>query len=463
MDNFFLKKIQECLYLIEEGQESSKIINNVAEIISSRQDLLEETPNTVNLINLIAAWLNNRSVPVPEVYIALYIFWLDCIAKEKVDIFYLGDLTNLKLIAKELNPTVVKNINYLASNEKDVNSINNYIYKIEDCIAPFIIYDPDGMHFLKQINSDKPIATLNVYEVLIHNLLPTSNGLNDLTIQLANQYCRLEKPNTKTVIIGNSYGLYGFPDNLIQNCVNISMHSFGIKQAQTLVEHILVTYPHIDNFVFCIGFFDLYSDLLKSKDQFNKRVIDAYSQILSHYRIKNSSDKHSGDLNIFSRLAIRSKTESLAELQGIDDFSLRENVYNKNLNLTTSVVSLEKEQQNALSEHRALLHSKALNHQISLDENKTRVNQTSKRIESAGKMSCWVTPPFPDEYTRNIANEMKQTHRDFFKNLCDKNLRFIDFSEEKMFQPKDFRDGDHLNFTGASKLIKLLRQNKVPV
>ncbi|MEH5011038.1 hypothetical protein [Phytobacter diazotrophicus] len=463
MDNLFLKQIQECLRVIKENKDKDDAIHLVAEVIFSHHNLLEETSNTISLVNLIADWLENNGGSVLKIYDALYFFWLDCIIKAKINVFYFGELTNLKILAKHLNPAIVNSIRYLASNDTDIHYINDCISSIESSVAPLIIYDPDGMHFLDKIKNTNPIASLNNYEILIHNSLPTSDVLNSFTILLAHQYTKLSNTNIKTVIIGNSYGIYAFPDNIIQHSVNISMHSLGIKQTQRLVEHILIKYPHIDNFIFCIGFFDLYGDLLKSKHAFNKNVIDAFSQILSHYHIASITHSYNNILDTFSRLIIESGVDSLPQFQDMDNIALMQIIYNENLQLVTSTTSLEIEQQGLISEQRALVHSKAVNHQVSLDENKIRTSEISERIKLEGKTSYWLTPPFPDEYTKNIVSEMKQTHRVYFNRICNEDVHFIDLSEEKSFRPQDFRDGDHLNFTGACKLINLLRNNNIPV
>ncbi|WPU25337.1 hypothetical protein RI049_11590 [Cedecea neteri] len=60
-----------------------------------------------------------------------------------------------------------------------------------------------------------------------------------------------------------------------------------------------------------------------------------------------------------------------------------------------------------------------------------------------------------------ILAEMKQTHRSYCADLEGAHSRFIDLSEHPAFGREDFRDGDHLNYLGAGKMIGILRAMKV--
>lgn len=72
MDNLFLKQIQECLRVIKENKDKDDAIHLVAEVIFSHHNLLEETSNTISLVNLIADWLENNGGSVLKIYDALY-------------------------------------------------------------------------------------------------------------------------------------------------------------------------------------------------------------------------------------------------------------------------------------------------------------------------------------------------------------------------------------------------------
>lgn len=458
MDNGFLKQIQLYLSLTKNGPEDGTLIHSIAEYLFSRQALLEEDENTLALINLLGDGLSGKSISHADIHTALYPFWLSCIGKAKIDLFYLGELANLKTFATSLNPATIRQIHYLASNETDAGCITDFFSKIDRCVAPFVIYDPDGLSFSEQAQNEALLGKISLYDLLTHNLIPSTDKINEYSLLWSRQYQQLADPKVKSVIIGNSYGLYGFPDSELRNSVNLSMHSLGLKLSKRLVEHILLNYPHIDHFVFCIGFFELYGDLFKSKHPFNRNIIDAFSQLIAHYGIAGNASEGESELTTFSRLGIEKPASARTRIADIDNPEFMESVYQQTQQLIASTPSLAKEQQDLLAAQRAGLHSHAVSHQLSLSENKRRVEEMVAELTKAGKTAVWVMPPQPAAYVENIAEEMYQTHVQFFAGLTTLSSRFIDLSQDGHCLTEDFRDGDHLNFTGACKLVNRLRE-----
>lgn len=463
MENEFIKKIQNYLCLVEDGFVDKNMINSMAEYIFSRQELLDNNDETIELINLISEWLHDEPISDVVFKSALYSFFIRLIAKEKVDVFYIGNLDLLKSFALKLEPLAIKNIYYLSSEEKNVDFIYEYFLTLDASIAPFVIYDPYGLKLSIQTKSERIVDKISLYDLLNYNLIPTSSVVNQFSHYLIKQYGALCNKNVKTVVLGNSYGFYGFPDDVLSQSVNISMHSFGIKQLSLLAEHIIVNYPHIENFVFCVGFFDLYFDLFKTKDEFNKDMIDTFSHLMSYYNIRNITNDMSNNVCTFSDIAIPVISGSISDLSGVDDIKTREDIYRSAQHMIGSEVFPARQEQMATSQQRAKLHSNSVKHVESLSDNQISVNKLVARLNDAGKNNVWLTPPFPVEYVKNIVPEMILTHRQFFSQFESELYRFIDLSENTDFQDEDFRDGDHLNYAGAKKMVEKLRKLNVSV
>jgi len=309
--------------------------------------------------------------------------------------------------------------------------------------------------------NERIISKISIYDLFNASSTPTSDVTNNYDYYLSRQFKSLENQEVKTVIIGNSYGLYGFPNAQLEHSVNISMHSLSIKQIQQLTEHILTHYPHIDNFVFCLGFFDLYFDLFASNDSFNRNIINAISQLTCHHDIKYVSDSETDGPLVFSRLAMQ--VAPLCEIAGMNDQDSLNTIYDSTQRLLNSTDSIDVRQQNIIAKQRAVLHSNSVKHQRTFDENQLRIGKITLALDLSGKKHFWLTPPFPAAYVNNLDTKMVLSHRQFFAKYNTENSIFIDLSEADDYQQQDFRDGDHLNLIGASKLVARLRKLNIPL
>lgn len=69
-----------------------------------------------------------------------------------------------------------------------------------------------------------------------------------------------------------------------------------------------------------------------------------------------------------------------------------------------------------------------------------------------------ITPPFHEDYIKNMDNRQWQTTLKKVKELDKQfdNLDYYNFYNDKHFNKSDFKDGDHLNKQGAKKLTIIL-------
>lgn len=461
MDNNFLKQLQAYLEEIEHASYNIEIVNIIADYILSHQEFLSEDDTSQALINALSECLHGKSETISDIYIALYFFWLDCIIKTKIDVYYFGDLNRIQYLASRIAPQAVSNIFFLPSTEERPDEIENFYSKIDNSTAPFVIYDPSGLKLaMKEVNP-RVISTISFYDLFNASTIPTEENANDIFLYLSRQYRLLKNTDVKTVILGNSYGYYGFPDTVLEQSVNLSMHSLSIKQTQQLTAHILAHYPHIENFIICLGLFDLYSDLFKSNNAFNLNIINGYSQLTCHHNIKYFKSAETDGAVIFNRLAMQKLP--LSKSPALDDQTILDRIYNNAQPLLNSTDTVGLPQQNAMAIQRAIAHSNSVKHKKTFEENKLRADAIAKSIAQSGKGYVWLTLPFPATYVENLSAEMVLSHREFFAKYNKDRENSIDLSEDRYFSPEDFRDCDHLNFAGARKLAFRLRQRNIPL
>lgn len=461
MNNHSLKQLQHYLQEIEKDSDQDSLVSAISEYLFSHQELLADDNCTLELINALSNYLDGNTQSTTEIYTSLYFFWLTCIAKARVDVYYFGDAERVKYFATKLKTPNINNFYFLSSTEERDNEIDAFFAKINDSAAPFVIYDPSGLKTAMRAVNQKIISTISLYDLFNINAIPSSQVANILAYYLSSQYRLLNNVEIKTVIIGNSYGFYGFPGSILGPSVSISIHSLGIKQARQLAEHILTHYPHIENFIFCLGFFDLYSDLFKSNDPYNKHSIDAFSQLTCHHGIKCINDSAIDGALVFSRLVMQAPQQNA--ITGINEIDALNQVYNESQQVLNNTDSPEAEQQASMAKERAISHSNSVKHKQTFAENQLSADKIAVTLEQSQKKQIWLTPPFPASYVENVVPEMVSSHRDFFARYNTDRATFIDLSEDLDFKVQDFRDGDHLNFVGACKMIVKLRKLNIPL
>lgn len=145
-------------------------------------------------------------------------------------------------------------------------------------------------------------------------------------------------------------------------------------------------------------------------------------------------------------------------IHGLEDSKARAQICDSARLIFARSDALPDLQQKEEAQKRGISHSKSVKHQATLAENKRRVAGMSLQMAAQGKHAVWLTPAFPAAYVNNLDAGMKETHRRYFADLEGAHSRFIDLSEHPAFVREDFRDGDHLNYLGAGKMIGILRE-----
>ncbi len=451
MSKTLLLKIKKCINILEQHKDDPRIINEVAGYILSEEGFLNESEEAAQLLNTIAEVIEGGETNVDNILVSFLAYFKSLINLCKVTIYYIGDVDNFKQLTKNLDNDVVSEVCYLPGN---VDNLDELHLGLNAALAPIVIYTPFAGKLISSMNLSLALAVIPYYELMFSSGCLTSEVKYNYAAWLEKKYQMVSNTNVHTLILGNSYGYYAFPEQSIERAVNLSMHSLSIKQAHALVFHTLRDLPHIDHFVFCFGLFDLYSDLLKTKDNFNKMIIDSMSLLFTDNDIATDNILLGNSIQMLSSLIF--KRNSNEKTVWPENYIL--STYDAITTLINSKVYVDPHQYNELAIMRAQDHSKLVKNSMILQENKILLNEMVDILYQNGKTATWVVPPFPELYVKNINADMKNTNRQVLEQWGDKKLHFIDWSGNRNFERKYFRDGDHLNFLGAKKLVIKLRK-----
>ncbi|WP_312239973.1 hypothetical protein [Pantoea sp.] len=212
MRKIFLKKLNYFLQMLESSPNDA-LISSIEEYILSQKGLLDESKNSVMLLESLAN-RENESDKTKKIFIALYCFWLSAMQHAKPEIFYFGQLDNARKLIAHLNPAILTNVHFLSGKESNQENIDKYFHKIEGSHAALVIYDPEGYKLASKVNNDTVLSCISLLELFYFNHIPTSDKLNINTLYLAKQYSTLINKDHRTVIIGNSYGYMAYLTHL---------------------------------------------------------------------------------------------------------------------------------------------------------------------------------------------------------------------------------------------------------
>ncbi|XRX76355.1 hypothetical protein ACP26I_21585 (plasmid) [Cronobacter sakazakii] len=464
----FLKKIKSLGITLFSEEDTESSINQLAELIIQNQHFLDDTSASIEFVNILAESLDiiDKNTITEALRASLFCYWKSLIKRMKVDIFFFGRRENLLWLHGFLDKNMLANVILVEPNFE--GEINEQLFssQLNNSYAPFFIYDTYGSGILSSELIGYPLGIFSMDNLMVANNVPTGSGILGLTQLLMAEYQNLKNSGLTTVVIGNSYGLYAFPSDLRRLTANLSMHSLGITQAALFTEHLLERQPQVNHFVFCFGLFDLFCELINSKLDFNQQMIGTISLFTSRYKfakIENNVYFTSNDIEVFSSLVeVQQDTDTLRSLYNeLDNEKSLNIIQNEATSLFMSTQHLDPEEQMLISQDRSKAHSKNVKYTQSLQTNILLVKQIKEKIVRAGKTITWLIPPFPHAYVAHLNEEMKTTNQRFLRSLEDEHFRFVDLSGLDECQFSDFRDGDHLNYSGAQKVIAWLKKKEV--
>lgn len=262
-----------------------------------------------------------------------------------------------------------------------------------------------------------------------------------------------------TLISGSSYGIFGIEP--IETCINLALPSQDIYYSAKLVEEAITDNANIKKVFLCFGYYSIYCDLSKSKE--NWRIDEVYYPLLrdSHNR-KENEKRESNTLE----MVVKNFVTKIIDVGISCYFNLTTNYFNKILHsrirrrfivwdekksLWSNLDEMEKDK---AGKKRVNMHEKQLKYADSLLENLSTLDSLYKFCKARNiKLNIFLFP-FTKEYLSNMSTAYQKKATEaigMLKRYCD---FFIDFNQIASFETEDFVDCDHLGDAGARKMTK---------
>lgn len=448
------------------NDKPASAVTQLAELLTANPEFLVEDDETLNLFNDMADAVekNYPDEALVRLRQSLATFWRKIVLQEKMDIFFCGSKENAATFFSVINKSAVNNLYFINVSPEQGILYESFSAQLTACHNPVVIYDHSAAEIKKIIEIHQAVAVVDYQQLMALQALPLSDNQDMLVSFLQHKHQQVLTKRPHTVILGSSYGYYAFPQNLLKKSVNLSMHSLDLRQALAMMNH-YVNDKKIKNIVLMSGYFDVFYEISKTRMQANIHFLN----IFSHYNHKNNILLSKATMTDFLSAADEELIASLIPLnrdnekllqykQALDDEarqSQSSSEVEKNLQLTHFLP------QPALVEnavHRAGLHNKSFKYEESRAINTRILRQMRTLAEERGIRIHYVIPPFPPAYIQSLDPQMVASFRHVLKSVESYHFTVHELQGEKSFVSSDFRDGDHLNYHGAVKTVKILKK-----
>ncbi|AIR61175.1 hypothetical protein LH23_11030 [Cedecea neteri] len=320
----------------------------------------------------------------------------------------------------------------------------------------------------------------NLLDVQIAQMTTRSLHHSALNRSLAHY---LTSPDISKIAIGSSYPWAAFPEKLLTNTANLSMHCADLTFSASVIKG-LHPIKNIDEIVLLLSPYDLYYELSQSR---NNEILTTFNALknfcaehhfeyetnnsaaydfIFHYgeQLKNNFPLFFLDTLLYTdaaRMDVLSKLQTInSDIKNKNDhsFAHQQNYMANDDERKYSRASLDPHAQENSCTERARKHARHYRYKASFTKNKENIKALISFTENHGIKLNVIMSPFPARYLDNIEHNMIVESRDFFTSLHNNGFRYIDLLEDSDFSAADFYDGDHLNFSGAEKLYSKLKQ-----
>lgn len=466
-DSLFLSQFKSIVQQLTS--DPAEKINQLALLLSENKTFLDESSDTVNMIDALSETIeNNFSLPMLNVLkIALFNFWQKLLLARKMDVFFLGNEENATYFFGFLDKEKVGELFYIKVGSDGDIPVDILSAPLSNSCHPVIIYDhgADAINHLPEAQGAVLVADFQ--QIMMLKALPYTSEQDAFVSFLQHKHNLVLMKKSPTLIIGNSYGYYSLPKNCLSKATNLSMHSLDLRQAQTMMRH-YASSKKTKTIILMSGYFDLFFELAKTREEDNIRVV----HIMSHYNHKNriipnndiTNDllDNSDEALLAHYLPALNHLERLSEFHQLLEDTGRINHLSDQLEIQiNSTASPDPALFEANAQHRALRHSKSYKYKKSKQVNQQILHEMCALAQEKGIRIHYVIPPFPAAYLQNIEPAMVLESRAFLKSIESYHFTLHDFNDEKPFSRTDYRDGDHLNYHGAVKLVKALKKRGV--
>ncbi len=438
--------IMESTPLHAEGLQS------FADFIKENQEKFDE--RSVELINATCRSLENGNIQDSQLYSEAVEYLLYLISTTGINFYYIGREKYINQLNKIIDDkSIASFVHITADNVGHVRNFPALTTALNLSTVPYIIYDPDYIRVVNALDHTLCLNIESIYDLMLDRNIVMTDIHHSLSYYMEKVYSKLKERGSKTFITGNSYAHFGFPEKyLAHETVNLSAPCLCIKQIHAITHHILSYYNEVDNFIFCIGLFDLYHDMLKVSHEIPRMVAESYST----FSTKNNISPYIYEKKLSHYINERFFKGFKDDVLFNEDDLEKEYITQFNNIHDATVVDSEHKHNNAAAE-RALCYKGLLYRENTRQENQRLLREITENFKQNGKQLTIILPPLTKSYTENLGSEMINNTLLFLNTLVSPNIRLIDFSNHPDFLWNDFRDGEHLSLGGADKMINKLR------
>lgn len=460
----FLNQIKMLSRNIENHPEQA--INELTACLSENPAFIIDNPATINMLNALTAVIEEGTTPAALFSLkeALWHYWLMLFRMKKMDIFFIGNQQHAEAFYQHLPKNVIENFYFIKCSSDQPLAADAFRVQLNRSERPVMIYDSEAENCLSLPEVNEALGIAAFQEVMVNKAAPFSLEADTFIAYMQEKHQRIISQEVATLIVGNSYCYHAFPQQDLHQAVNLAMHSMDLKQAHAMVHH-YTEKAGVKEIVMMFGLFDLFYELAKTRAEENIRVV----HILSHYNHHNQIIPHAkSSLPIFDRteaervaemIPFNSTTPAIQSLyQKLDNAEVLASHRDFWETKKQDTAFLDKVASQESSIMRAALHSKSVKYRQSLQNNKRWLREIAALMQHRGVTLHYVIPPFPAAYRQHMHPEMVRENGDFLRSLCSDNFVLHDLSAHQDFSRTDFLDGDHINYTGAGKIIRLLKK-----
>lgn len=452
--------------------ENDSVVDELKDLFIANSHLLNDDENTTTFINQLIYCAGKNVTPddVENLLTHLTDFFIYYFSIQPCHVFFVGrDWDSYQQNALFLPSNMEKVTAFEINLDTAPESIQ--LNQSDDTFIPLIVTDSTGFNFIKKNNIEFPDA-LTILQFPEKNTSLYSMDIGFIPLLNARYKKIISDPNVQSVILGSSYAYQGFPDELLDKSVNLSIFSGDFTLSYSLIKKITET-THIRNFILCIGLYDAFYELsMGAAPTFPIARYFCKSQDIE-YNFRNKVDNSNSSstsqhilspLDLLIRHIYERKTHlkfyNDEELSRLSSLLLDEPIVKKSvdfINERNYRTDFSYSSADILTRTSEL--SKAYTRKHSFENNKEVISSMIELIKETNSTINFIVMPFTDFYVENFDKNLKNETLEYIESITDgQNVFMTDLSTHEAFTPEDYYDSDHLNFNGARKLCHVVKQ-----
>lgn len=452
--------------------ENDSVVDELKDLFVKNSSLLNDDEDTASFINELIYCAEKNVTPddVENLISHLNSFFISYVSMLPCHIIFVGrDWDSCRLNATFLPSKMEKITAFEINLASEAENIR--LNLDDDNTLPIVVTDSIGFNFIKQNNIEFPGALITL-QFVEKNTTHVDMDIGFIPLLNSRYEKIISESDIKSVILGSSYAYQGFPDELLEKSVNLSIFSGDFTLSYSLIKNITEK-TNTKNFIICIGLYDVFFELsMGLAPTFPVARFFCKSQKIE-YNFRKKKDYLNGKLNkpyitgpldLFIQY-IYEKEDDIQfcndeELSRLNSLLLDESMVKRSVdfindrNYRTDFAYSSTEILNRVSDL-----STNYQRKHSFENNKEIISSLIALIKETNSSLNFIVMPFTEFYVENFDKDLKNETLGYIKSITDGNHVFMtDLSKHKAFTPEDYYDADHLNFNGAKKLCNILKQ-----